>query len=273
MIRVNGMASEVVPATDRGLAYGDGVFRTLAVRGGRAVHWYRHYAKLASDCARLGIACPAPEVVLADVHGVVEQGSDAAVKVIVTRGPGERGYPPPEPARPNRIVMSSPLPAYPEAHTRAGIDACLCRLRLGTQPALAGIKHLNRLENVLARAEWKGTAYAEGLLCDAQGHVVGGTMTNLFIVEEGRLYTPSVAHCGVAGVTRELILERGPAEGVPVETATIGLERLMACDEAFLVNSLIGAWRLRTVAGRAMREIGMTARIRAWLVDETGAPR
>ncbi|MGE5523982.1 MAG: aminodeoxychorismate lyase [Rhodospirillaceae bacterium] len=265
MIRVNGMASDVVPATDRGLAYGDGVFRTLAVRAGRVVHWDRQYAKLASDCARLGIACPPSEILLEDVDAVTAAQRDAAVKIIVTRGTSERGYRIPPNPHVNRVVIASPLPAYPEGHASQGVAAYLCETRLGSQSALAGVKHLNRLENVLARAEWSTDAYAEGILRDVEGNVVGGTMTNLFLIEAGRLVTPELTRCGVAGMTRDLVLERAARDGVGCNIETISLERLLAADEAFVVNSLIGIWPLRAIGNVALRTGSMAQRVRAWL--------
>jgi 4-amino-4-deoxychorismate lyase len=265
VIRVNGMASDVVPATDRGLAYGDGVFRTLAVRAGLPVLWRRQYAKLASDCARLGISCPSADKLRDDVAAVTANQVSAAVKIIITRGNGERGYRVPEAPHPNRVVLASALPAYPDTYASQGIAAHLCQTRLGTQTALAGVKHLNRLENVLARSEWEGNAYAEGILLDVNGNVIGGTMTNLFMVERGRLITPQLESCGVAGVTRELLLERAAADGIPFSTVAITLDRLMAADETFVVNSLIGAWAVRSIGDKAMRTGTMIHRIRAWL--------
>lgn len=270
VIRVNGMAGDVVPATDRGLAYGDGVFRTLVVRGGRPLRWARHYAKLAADAARLGIACPGTEALLEDVLAVSAEQGEHVVKLIVTRGPGERGYRIPAAARPTRIVMSAPLPTYPGHDPGAGVSVRLCATRLGTQTALAGVKHLNRLENVLARSEWSGDAFAEGLMRDERGDVICGTMSNLFIVEGEALCTPHLGHCGVAGLTRELILERAAREGITCNVEAVPLERLLAADEVFLANSVIGVWPVRAVDDESLSAGGTARRVRAWL-DEADA--
>ena len=259
------MASDVVPATDRGLAYGDGVFRTLAVHAGIPVLWSQQYAKLASDSARLGIFCPSSEELRHDVLAVTANDTNAAVKIIITRGNGERGYRMPQASRPNRVVLASPLSVYPDRYISEGIAVHLCRTRLGTQPALAGVKHLNRLENILGRAEWEGDAYAEGIFLDVNGNVIGGTMTNVFIVERGRLATPGLEHCGVAGVTRQLILDCAAANNVEYGVETIPLDRLMTADETFVVNTLIGAWAVHSIGDRTMRTGAMIHRIRAWL--------
>lgn len=266
------MASDVVPADDRGLAYGDGVFRTLAVREGRPVHWDRQYAKLTSDCARLAIPGPDAGTLHEDVLAVAAEHRDAAVKIIITRGSGERGYRPPSRPRPNRIVIGSPLPVHPAERIAAGVAVYVCRTRFATQPLLAGVKHLNRLENVLAHAEWSTDDYAEGLIGDEGGNIVSGTMTNLFIVEAGCLRTPELTRCGVAGVTRELVMERAAAAGVACEVAELSLERIKQADEVLLTNSLIGVWRVRSIAGADARECGMAQRLRTWL-DESGTGR
>jgi len=272
VIRVNGMATDVVPATDRGLAYGDGVFRTLAVRAGRAAHWDRQYAKLALDCRRLGIECPPADILHADMVGVTRGEADAAVKIIVTRGASERGYRMPRQSRPTRVVISSPLPAYPGCYASEGIAAYLCEMRLGTQPALAGVKHLNRLENILARAEWGDDTYAEGIMRDGNGNVIGGTMTNIFIVEGGRLVTPELSHCGVAGVTRDRIFDWCGRERIQCAVETIALDRALVADEVFLVNSLVGVWPVRSIGESAVRTGSVAQRISASL-DETHSTR
>lgn len=272
VIRVNGIAGDVVPATDRGLAYGDGVFRTLVVRGGRPLRWARHYAKLAADAARLGITCPRAETLLEDVLAVSARPGDTVVKIIVTRGPGERGYRIPAAATPTRIVFSAPLPAYAGHDPSDGIAVRLCATRLGTQTALAGVKHLNRLENVLARSEWSDDAFAEGLMRDERGNVICGTMSNLFIVEGDALCTPHLGHCGVAGLTRELILERAAREGIACNVDTVPLDRLLAAGEVFLVSSVIGVWPVRAVGDEPLSVGAAARRVRAWLDEADASP-
>lgn len=269
MILVNGAPGDVIAVTDRGLAYGDGVFRTFAVRGGRPQHWQRHYAKLHSDCAALGIACPDEAVLHADLMQAVGRESDCVARITITRGPGERGYARPPVATITRIVMTSAPPEYPSDFAAHGVKVHLCTLRLGLQPALAGIKHLNRLENVLARAEWSDAAIAEGLLLDAEGNAIEGTMSNLFIVEHGALATPDLTRCGVAGVTRERVIESAVRHGMACDVAHIGYRRLLEAEEVLLVNSLIGVWPVRELAGRIWAPGNFAARVRLWLDDES----
>lgn len=267
MILVNGAAAASIAVTDRGFAYGDGVFRTLRVERGRPRCWSRHYRKLARDCAALGLALAPPELLAGEVAQVAA-GADCAVRITVTRGSGERGYAPPRAAQPTRVVMAAALPSYPPEYATAGVRVRVCETRCAAQPRLAGLKHLNRLENVLARAEWDDPAVAEGLMLDAEGNLVGGTMTNVLIAEGAALATPELSRCGVAGVARERVLEAAQAQGVACRVEPIGLERLLAAEEVILVNSLIGAWPVRALGDRGWRPGQWSARVREWLAGD-----
>lgn len=268
MILVNGVPKDIIAVTDRGLAYGDGVFRTLVVHGGKPQHWPRHYARLHSDCAALGIACPDEAVLHADLMQAVGRESDCVARITITRGPGERGYAQPPVTIPTRIVMTSALSQYPPDFAAQGVKARFCTLRLGFQPALAGIKHLNRLENVLARAEWSDAAIAEGLLLDAEDNVIEGTMSNLFIVEHDTLVTPDLTRCGVAGVTRERVIESAGRHGVACHVTHIHRERLLPAREILLVNSLIGVWQVRELDGRTWAPGTFAGQVKQWLDEE-----
>lgn len=268
MILIDGEERDTLPASDRGLAYGDGVFRTFPVRGGTAPGWRRHYRKLAADCAALRIACPAESLLAGELARLVRDQTDCVVKITVTRGAGARGYAVPAAPRPTRILASGPLPRYPAEHAVSGVRVHLCRTRLGHQPALAGIKHLNRLENVLARMEWRDPEIAEGLLSDQDGKVVEGTMTNLFALRDNMLFTPDLSRCGVAGVTRERIMELAPRLGLPLRVAAFPLAFLLEAEEVFLCNSVAGIWPVRQIADKVWDQGGLSGRIRR-LLDET----
>lgn len=265
MIIVNGADNELITAHDRGLQYGDGVFRTLRVADGKALHWRRHYAKLAHDCAALGIHCPAPDLLASELARLAVHQTDGVAKIIVTRGEGERGYAITPAAPTTRILSIHPMPNYPAAWAGQGVTVHLCRLRLSVQPRLAGIKHLNRLENVLARGEWSDPEIAEGLLLDSAGNVIEGVMSNLFIAEGGALITPDLSRCGVAGVQRERILERAAAEGGVCRIEPISLARLLQADEAMLLNSVIGVWPIREIEDKYWVPGKWSATVRHWL--------
>jgi 4-amino-4-deoxychorismate lyase len=249
MTLVNGYPAETVNVLDRGLAYGDGVFRTLRTQAGQPLWWRDHYAKLAADCAALRLTCPDETGLRAEVCQVAEAG-EGVVKIVLTRGTGARGYAPPLDQACTRIVLSAPLPAYAQADSPADIIARWCTLRLARQPRLAGIKHLNRLENVLARAEWDDPAILEGLLCDDSGAVIGGVMSNLLIAKAGELSTPDLSHCGVAGVARARLLRAVARRGISLHIGRLLPDAILAADEVMICNSLIGVRRVARLDDR-----------------------
>jgi len=227
------------------------LFETIAVVDGQPCLWDRHLARLHAGCARLGMPPPPENQLVAEALSL-SQGIDRAVlKLILTRGEGGRGYRPPRPAHPRRILRLTPWPDHPEGWRSAGVRVRYCQTRLGHQPLLAGLKHLNRLEQVLARSEWSETDVAEGLMLDIDGRVVEGTQTNLFALLDGRLVTPPLERCGVAGVVRRLVLESARALGLRVVEEVLDPARLATAEASFLTSSLVGIWPVREVAGVA----------------------
>ena len=265
LILVDGEPRNAIAVLDRGLMYGDGVFRTIRLEAGRAVWWPAHLAKLAADCARLGLVCPGPEVWAADLQRLAAQHADGVLKLMVTRGIGQRGYQPPAVAQPTRIVLLAPLPELPASLWQEGVTVRVCDLRLGRQPRLAGVKHLNRLENVLARAEWDDPAIREGLLLAEDGRVIGGVSSNVFIQGHGELLTPRLADCGVAGVARGRVIEAAANRGLVVREQDITLEQLLAADAVWLTNSLIRLWRVARLGDRVWPRTEMHSVMREFL--------
>lgn len=259
MTLIDGIPADVVSANDRGLLYGDGVFRTLMRAGGITLCWARQYRKLAADCAALHLSCPDAAVLETEVACLPP---DCVAKIIITRGRAARGYAVVPGISPTRIVTSSLLPLYPQSYCTEGVKVHLCSLRLAPQPRLAGIKHLNRLENVLARMEWDDPAIAEGILLDEAGNVIEGTMSNVFCYRAGVLHTPDLSCCGVAGVQRERILEYAAQSGMAVQVGRLALGRVMEAEEVMLCNSVIGAWPVREFNGRVWKMGDVAVRLR-----------
>ncbi len=241
---INGIAEAALDPLDRGLQYGDGVFRTLRVAHGKPRWWEDQLAKLAADAARLGMVCPEAGLWLSDLANLANPLSAGALKLILTRGRGARGYRPPDGATPTRILIHDPASLLSDAWPAVGLNARVCDLRLSAQPRLAGVKHLNRLENVLARAEWDTPGIHEGLLLDAAGHVISGVMSNLFLWRDGQLQTPRLDRCGVAGVSRARLMRLARSAGLEVRETEIGLDAVLEADEILLCNSLIGLRRV-----------------------------
>ncbi len=267
-VLVNGRRRDCVLVADRGLQYGDGLFETLAVRGGEPLLWERHLIRLGKGCERLGIALPEPRILLDEARTLSRDHARAVLKIIVTRGVGGRGYRPPRGAEQEpstRIIALHPWPEYPAAYAADGITLRVCQTRLGSNRALAGLKHLNRLEQVLARAEWDDPDIPEGLMLDQNGDVIAGTMSNLFMVREGRLYTPGLDECGVAGIMRGLTLEWAAEQGVPVQITQLALESLRTADEIFVTNSIAGLWPVRRLQRMTFAIGPLSAALQAWL--------
>jgi 4-amino-4-deoxychorismate lyase len=258
---INGVAAADLSPLDRGLCYGDGVFRTLKVSAGKPLWWDDQYAILARDCAALALRCPAQDLLRVELDALIAERADCVIKILLTRGIAGRGYRPPAQATPTRIVTASGLPDL-SAHA---VSARWCTLRLARQPRLAGIKHLNRLENVLARAEWDDPAIAEGLLCDDTGAVIGGTMTSFFALRDGRLYVPDLTQSGVAGATRERVLRAAAQRGIDVHIGRLDAAAIGEADEVFLGNSVVGLWRVATLADAHFANAGWTEQFRSWI--------
>lgn len=268
MIIVNGVPCETVDARDRGLAYGDGVFRTLRIRQGKPESWLRHYAKLEYDCSALGILCPEKAALEAELSLAAAAEPECVAKIIVTRGAGKRGYAVDGTAPPTRVVLSSPLPAYPVQYGEEGVRVHLCETRLCSQPRLAGVKHLNRLENVLARLEWNDPGIAEGLLFDHEGNLIEGTMSNVFLRHGTQLFTPDLSRCGVAGVTRDRIMAAAGSMGLSATVRNISLDILQAAEEMLLCNSVIGVWHVRECGSMRWAPGALAKTVRQILHDE-----
>lgn len=233
---VNGSADARIDAHDRGLAYGDGLFETVLALDGKVPLWRRHMSRLTLGCRRLGLPQADARTLHDECISVIEGLDRAVVRITLTRGSGPRGYAPPAHVEPTRIVQAGPAPKCPPGWYHHGIRVHLCRMRLAAQPALAGLKHLNRLEQVLARSEWQEESIAEGLVCDVDGHVISATAANLFAVLDGTLVTPAVDACGVAGVARAEVLARRP----DCVQRPIALDELKAASELFLTSSVRG---------------------------------
>lgn len=262
--RVNGQASHHVHAMDRGLQYGDGLFETIAVVGGTPRLLAAHLERLLGGCERLGIG-PVAGTLLEEDVAAVSGARDAVVKLIVTRGPAGRGYRAPRDSTPTRIAAGFDTAPGAFASALPGLRVRTCRTRLGRNAALAGLKHLSRLEQVIARSEWQDDAVGEGLMLDEFGHVVCGTQSNLFVVTEGKLVTPSVALAGVEGVMRRTVLEWAGSVGIGIEVQDLKTSCLADAKEVFVTNALWGARAVLELDGRPLRRGEVASRFMRWL--------
>jgi len=242
---IDGHAADSLPVKDRGLAYGDGFFETIRVKAGKPLLFARHMQRLALGANRLSLALDLP-LIERECQAFAEHLSQGVMKLIVTRGDGQRGYAPDRDAHPRRILQGSALPTYPAENAEQGVRLFPCRTRLAEQPLLAGLKHLNRLEQVIARGEWRDTLHAEGLMRDTTGRIVEGVYSNLFLVKGSVLLTPDLSRCGVAGVMRAELLEIAEQQNIPARALDLQLSDLQKADEVFVCNSVYGIWPVRS---------------------------
>lgn len=238
-----------VPAGDRGLAYGDGLFETMRFERGEAPWWDRHWARLLVGADRLRIPLP-DEAHVRSEAGELMAGESGVLKLIVTRGEGSRGYAPDATAVPTWVLSRH---ALPPPFPREGVSLRWCETRLAIQPALAGLKHCNRLEQVLARSEWNAQdagAADEGLVRSMDGDVVCATAANLFVFREGAWSTPPVDRCGVAGICRGWLMETMAGVGMRVAEARLSPHDVETADAVFLSNAVRGILPVARLGGR-----------------------
>lgn len=243
-IRWNGEPVERIPALSRGLHYGDGVFRTLLLHDGVVVAADAQLDRLRADAAALGIAAPPLQRLQAELAAAARFGN-GTVKLLLLRAGERRGYRPESDAADCLLIVYPPA-ASGSAAAIEGITAIRSPVTLASQPLLAGVKHLNRLEQVLASRDWPA-GVDEALLGDDRGQPVCATRANLFWVRHGVLHTPALDRCGVAGVTRSRLLALAAAADIECRIGSQPWSALLSADEAFLSGSLIGIWPLRAI--------------------------
>lgn len=264
---VNGAPPKASVLLSRALHYGDGVFRTLLRIEGRWLDFDRHYVKLVQDCRVLGLDPPHVGQLEAELESLGGGRAQPVVgKIILARSGAGRGYAPTSRVC-DRILLRYPAPRYPASCWSEGVAVMASPVVLGSQPMLAGVKHLNRLENMLAARGWP-QGVQEALMCDAQGAVICGTRSNVFWVQGGRLYTPRLTHCGVAGMMRAKVLDAARALGLQSEQAFAPLADLKQASEVFLTNSLLGIWPVKRLDAHDFRaEKPITLKLQATLAQ------
>lgn len=266
LLWINGSQQTQVDVRDRGFAYGDGVFETIQVFKGQAQLLDRHMLRLKEGALRLGFCLSAVDQLMSELS-TIELPDEAVLKLMLTRGVSGRGYVHDSDAESTRVIMLAAKPLY-GLQAEQGIHLRVCDTRLGLNPALAGIKHLNRLEQVLARNEWTDPAISEGIVLDYEGYVAEGTMSNVFWVKDQSIYTPRLDRCGVAGVVRDFLIERFSTAGLSVKVGLYDLASLISADEIFVCNSLIDIWPVRQLNDVTFSLGPVAQRARQYLLEE-----
>jgi 4-amino-4-deoxychorismate lyase len=274
---IDGVAADRLSVLDRGLHFGDGVFETIACLGGRPRFLSLHLERLAQGCRTLGFAPPASQALRAEVERLAAAADRAIVKLIVTRGPAAvRGYGVSGRERATRVTIRYPWPVEESALQQQGVSVRVAAMRLGENPALAGLKHCNRLEQILARSEPEDARTAEALMLSQSGRLICGTMTNVFLVDgpaqSPRLRTPAIDLCGVAGVMRRVVLREAARAGIAASECALWPADLERAAEVFLTNARVGIWPVARLAQRTLAPGPVTRRLQSLLRPLLEAP-
>lgn len=260
-VLLNGSPDRQMSPYDRGAHFGDGLFETIACRRGRPRFLPLHMERLLLGCQRLGIE-PGPDDIAAEIRALAGEADSSIVKLVLTRGPAvARGYGVTGREKATRITFRYPWPQETGSGSQDGVRVRTATLRLGENPALAGLKHCNRLEQVLARREWTDPGIAEALLFSSSGKLVSGTMSNVFIVDGSGLRTPRVDLCGVAGVMRRVVLREAARVGLPAVEDVLDADDLRGASEIFLTNARVGIWPVRMLDERTLGPNPATRRL------------
>lgn len=250
---VNGIETSALTIADRGLAYGDGLFETMRVVAGKIPLLKFHIERFERGvhCLKLGPLQALKREFKKSVEQVLNQlvennlTDNALIKVLVTRGCGGIGYLPPDKAECTFVCQAFNLPEYPSEYSNRGIQAKIIAHRLPTHPALAGIKHLNRLDQVLASQELNGEQ--EGLVFDQDDLLVEGLKSNVLVFEGSSVLTPHLDNCGVQGTLRQYLMGHPKELGFQIKQSEIDKERLNSADGISMINSVFGLWPVLTV--------------------------
>lgn len=259
---INGVAADYLTVNDRVIHYGDGLFETILCDDNELYYWQQHFHRLRVSAQRLKITCPDESVLLDDIKQLVEKNRPVqacVIKIILSRGAGERGYRFSKNNVSSRLVLLSDLDTgYSSilSKTLLSGELFICEQQVSINENLAGMKHLNRLENVMARNEWddKQGRIIDGLMLNADRYVIEGTMSNLFGVKDRQLYTPGLERSGISGVMRDVVIKQADKHYLQVSVTDLRIEDLFEMDEIFITNSLIGMKRVTKLGNTTYKD-------------------
>ncbi len=245
----NGKFQKISPF-DRAFQYGDGIFRTFVVENRKPCHWKYHYKKIVEDCLAIKISPPNEKVLLSDIQSLFKTKKKAVGKFIISRGISDRGYKFGTDISHNRFLIKTKMPSYPKEYFKFGINLHVCKQRIFPS-ILSGIKHLNRLDNIMARQEWRDNNFADGILLDQSGNVIECISSNIFMRCGKVIYTPKINQVGIKGVTRGIVIELSQKLGFRVKELVFNLNKLLEADEVLVTNSLFGVLQVKKIKNRS----------------------
>jgi 4-amino-4-deoxychorismate lyase len=269
-ILVDGKPANSIPADDRGLAYGDGLFETIEIAAGQPVLWNRHMRRLMHGCHELGIQYHDDAQLLHECLALAEGYERGIIKIILTRGSGGRGYRPDASCKARRIVSFHAWPDYAASHTNKGIRLFRCKTPVTVNYKLAGLKTLCRLEQVMAQREWSEETFAEGLMLAPGERVIEGTRSNVFAVKDQVLLTPALKSAGINGIMRDVIIEMAKHAGLAVQELDLAHDTFRSADEIFVCNSIIRVWPVIEYMDARYQRGPVTTRIMNMIESQLG---
>jgi 4-amino-4-deoxychorismate lyase len=273
LVLVDGRPATELTVLDRGLHYGDGLFETIACRNAQACFLEQHLHRLAEGCAHLGIRYEGFPELAARIRALAATQPRSIIKLILTRGSATaRGYGARGDERAHTVLLQYRWPPEDAEPWERGVVVRTAVGRLGENPLLAGLKHLNRLEQVLIRAEWTDPLIQEALVFSSSGWLISGTMSNVFLVRDGRIMTPAITHAGIRGVMRRVVIGVAQRGGLQVTQTALDAAALHAAEEIFLTNARIGIWPVRALDGRALAVGPLTRQLQQWLLPLLETP-
>lgn len=267
LVLINGRRDPCISPGDRGFQYGDGVFSTLRVVDGVPLFGAEHLSRLQRDAARIRLPSCDLEVLRSEMGDLAKRCPQGILKIQLTRGVAGRGYRPPKDPVPTRLLSVHPADSFP-LEMPAPKRVRFSDQRLSINPSLAGVKHMNRLEQILARMEWEDPGIFESLMLDTEGFVVEGTMTNLFFFDGHKLLTPLLDRCGVQGVMRDLLMGMARRNGLQIEELRIEPHQIWKSHEMFLTNSVLGILPVDGVGDRRLKGGTLGEKIHRWYLLE-----
>jgi 4-amino-4-deoxychorismate lyase len=271
---VDGQPAMGLSVLDRGLHYGDGLFETIACRNAEACFLELHLQRLAEGCGRLDLRYADFPPLAAKIRELAATQTRSIIKLILTRGSATaRGYGATGDERAHTVLLQYRWPPEDPAPWERGVVARSATGRLGENPLLAGLKHLNRLEQVLIRAEWTDPLIQEALVFSSSGWLVSGTMSNVFLVRDSRIMTPAITHAGIRGVMRRVVINAAQRGGVEVTEMALDAAAVHGAEEIFLTNARIGIWPVRALDGRARAVGPVTRQLQQWLLPLLEIPQ
>ncbi len=241
---INGEFRQSISVFDRGFHYGDGLFETIAVKQGKPLLWQQHMQRLQAGATQLKLHLPDSQLLYREALHLIQQSqqSQFVLKIMISRNNTGRAYYYQPESLSQRVLLLFPWPQYPASYQQQGVKLRFCHHYLSPSP-LAGIKHLNRLDQVIARNEWQDASIAEGIVLDNNGNVVEATMSNIFAISAERvIVTPDLTQCGIAGVMRAWLLAYIQQQAWSYQITTLKPSQLKTMQEVFLCNSIIGIW-------------------------------